>query len=195
MDSKAPTGVATIDRGKTMDLVIEKARKTKSNGNHLGDAHADGVATDADVALAASLPATARDVAPAVSIGIVNLLRDKALVGSLHANATAIDTYGAGGVDEVLSRIPSFVERYDAMQRLAIAYERVRESLVRDNADFSRFVTAVAKFVRSAGQESPVRKDKALKKLVANRDIQRGLPKQVKTRRKNARAKKNGSAK
>jgi hypothetical protein len=160
-----------------------------------GAAQTDGVATAQDVALAAGLPATARAVTSDVSLNVVNLLRDTKLVASMRANASLIDAQGRGTVEDTLSRIPDFVARYDALNRLLVSEGRVRDSLTRDNADFSAFATAAVTVFKNAGPLSPLKKDNALKKLAKNRDIQRGLPKMVKTRKAKARAKKAAATK
>jgi hypothetical protein len=168
--------------------------KSKKSGP-VATSQTDGVATASDVALAAGLPASARPVEPGVSIAIVNLFRDAKLAASLKSNAAAIDAEGEGTVADMLGRIQAFVERYDALQRLSVSTARVRESLTQDNADFGRFATAVANVYKNAGKLSPVKADLALKKLAQSRDIQRGLPKMIKTRKKIARAKKTAAVK
>jgi hypothetical protein len=170
-------------------VIVAKAKK-----GGLKQAQSDGVALVGDVELAAGLPATARSIDPNISINLVNLIRDPGLADALWRHADLIDAEGAGTVDEMMSRIPVFVERFDAYQRLCVSTGRVRDALVRDNVDFGRFATAIASIFNNAGKLSAIKKDAALKKLAGNRSIQRGLPKMVKTRKKKLRAKKRAAA-
>ncbi len=182
---------ATHDRPSTGS---KNGSPSAGNGAGADDALArtqtDGVATAADAEMAASLPESARPVESDISIAIVNLLRDPALAASLHAHAAEIEAEGRGTVDDILARVPGFIFRYDANQRLLTSQARVHDSLVRDNADFVDFVTAAAAVYKKAGPLSAIKKDAALRKLTENRDVQRGQAKAVKTRNKKRAAKK-----
>ena len=119
----------------------------------------------------------------------MNLLRDPALVKSVQANAPAIDAQGRGIVADILSRIPGFIARYDALSRLSVSAGRVRDSLTQDNVDFADFATAVANLFTNAGPLSPLKKDSHSSRRTGASSVacrEDG----VKTRKKKARAKK-----
>jgi hypothetical protein len=178
-----------------MALAKKKSAPKKTKTTSLGNAQTVGVATAADVALAAKLAASARSADPDVSSNIVNLLRNADLVTSLRANAAAINEQGAGTVDATLARVADFLTRHQAAERLAVSLERVRASLTRDNADFTRFATAVSSVFTKAGKLSAIKSDVALKTFVSNREVQRGLPKMKRTKNKKSKAKKAAIAK
>jgi hypothetical protein len=174
----------------------KKAPAKKSKASKAAPpAQANDVATPADVTLAATLPATARQADAEVSANIVSLLRNPDLAASIRANASAINEQGAGKVDAMLGKVSAFVTRYEAAERLAVSLERVRASLTSDNADFSRFATAIANVYTKAGKLSAIKGDVALKNFVSNREVQRGLPKKARTLAKKARAKKSAATK
>lgn len=148
------------------------------------------LATADDVALAAKLSPTMRATAPQVSRRMANLFLGSELAASLEANREAIDDHGVGTVADILGRRAGYVELFEAFQRVRESFIRMRAALTRDNAHFAALATAVAHLYTRAPERSPIKRDEALKRFVASRNVVLGMPKKARTLGKKARAKK-----
>jgi hypothetical protein len=152
-------------------------------------------ATAADVALAAKQPPSPYSADIGIKRNLADLLNDPELAVFLRANATAINEEGDVDVESALARLANFISRYEAAERISVSLENLRNGLKTDNVSFDNLGTAIAKFFAHLPKRSALRSDETLTTFLNSREVQRGIPKAVKTRNKNAKAKKGAATK